>query len=142
MAAGQVTSTRSFGHLEGFFCSMNVQKQSCCEYSKNCLGCFKSFNTYLCRLKYNPYTKSFQNNTNVKIIVPGFGKTSSVEYLTPKYFNFILSLMPNSIDFSYFYEMVEYFIDCGYTRGETIRAAPYDWRLAAGMSISISECDI
>ena len=28
--------------------------------------------------------------------------------------------------------MVDYFVDREYKRGKTIRAAPYDWRLAAG----------
>ena len=31
-----------------------------------------------------------------------------------------------------FYTTVQYFVDRGYQRGKTIRAAPYDWRLAAG----------
>ena len=33
----------------------------------------------------------------------------------------------------YFYELVQYFVDRGYERGKSIRAAPYDWRLAPGM---------
>ena len=36
-------------------------------------------------------------------------------------------------DFLYFHDFVEYFVDRGYERGKTIRAAPYDWRLAAGV---------
>ena len=83
----------------------------------------------MCRLKYDESTRSFQNNTNVEIVVPGFGDTSSVEYLTP---NFILTKFK---DLKYFRRMVKYFVDRGYKRGKTIRAAPYDWRLAAGTSI-------
>ena len=58
------------------------------------------------------------NNPNVDIRVPDFGGTSSVETLG--------KLIP------YLREMVEYFVDRGYQRGKDIRAAPYDWRLAAG----------
>ena len=90
----------------------------------------------MCRLKYDEDTRSFQNNTNVRIIVPGFGETSSVEYLSP---NFILAKFK---DFRYFDRLVEYFVYHGYKRGKTIRAAPYDWRLAAGMSIVFSVCGI
>ena len=32
----------------------------------------------------------------------------------------------------YFHEMVEYFVERGYVRDMSIRAAPYDWRFAAG----------
>ena len=33
----------------------------------------------------------------------------------------------------HFAVFVEYFVERGYERGKTILAAPYDWRLAAGM---------
>ena len=75
------------------------------------------------RLKYDASTNSYYNNSQVKIHVPGFGKTSGVEYLDPGW----IDLIP------YFHDMVEYFVDRGYVRGKSIRAAPYDWRLAAGM---------
>ena len=32
----------------------------------------------------------------------------------------------------YLNNFVDYFVERGYERGKTIRAAPYDWRLAAG----------
>ena len=52
--------------------------------------------------------------------MPGFGDTNTVEFLdTP----------PASPNFNTF---VDYFVARGYERGNTIRAAPYDWRLAAG----------
>ena len=45
-------------------------------------------------------------------------------------------LNPGLIDtIQYFHKTVDYFIDRGYKRGKTIRAAPYDWRLAAGMKL-------
>ncbi len=52
--------------------------------------------------------------------MPGFGDTGSVEFLDE------FGIIPT------FHELVEYFVDRGYVRGESIRAAPYDWRLAAG----------
>ena len=64
----------------------------------------------------------------MNIKVPGFGDTSSVEYLNP-------GLLKDTIE--YFHDMVEYFVDRGYKRGKTIRAAPYDWRLAAGKAMSL-----
>ena len=79
------------------------------------------------RLVYNPKTNSFHDNKKVKIKVPGFGKTSSVEYLNPGLIN----------TFQYFHKTVDYFVDRGYKRGKTIRAAPYDWRLAAGMKCNL-----
>ena len=54
--------------------------------------------------------------------VPGFGDTSTVECLDPMFCE----------ESSYFKTFVDYFVDKGYQRGVTIRAAPYDWRLAAG----------
>ena len=42
-----------------------------------------------------------------------------------------------SLMFPQFKEFVDYFVDRGYERDRTIRAAPYDWRLAAGTYILI-----
>ena len=56
--------------------------------------------------------------------VPGFGETSSVECLDDA--NDGACALPYMKDF------VEYFVKRGYKRGVNIRAAPYDWRLAAG----------
>lgn len=50
-----------------------------------------------------------------------FGLTSGIEQ------NF---LWENETNWHIF---VEYFVNRGYERGEDIRAAPYDWRLAAGI---------
>ena len=63
----------------------------------------------------------------MRIHVPGFGKTNGVEYLNTGWIDFI----------PYFHDMVEYFVDRGYARGKSIRAAPYDWRLAAGVSLIV-----
>ena len=72
----------------------------------------------------------------MKIVVPGFGETSSVEYLSRNFFLSKIKLL------KYFNRMVKYFVERGYKRGKTIRAAPYDWRLAAGMPIKFRVCGI
>ncbi len=77
------------------------------------------------RLKYDAATKSFSNNTNVELFVPDFGGTSAIEYLRAG----TITLLP------YFHDMIKYFVDRGYKRGESIRGAPYDWRLAAGENL-------
>ena len=73
-------------------------------------------------MEYDPSDNTFHDYPGVHIKVPGFGDTSSVEYLNPGFID----------SFEYFHKTVKYFVDRGYKRGETIRAAPYDWRLAAG----------
>ena len=72
---------------------------------------------------YDEETDSFQDSEDVTITVPGFGGTEGVEFLTP---GDKVNLVP------YMNDLVEYFVERGYVRGESIRAAPYDWRLAAG----------
>ena len=75
---------------------------------------------YHCRLLFNSTDGTYSNNTGAEVRVPGFGDTNTVEFLdTP----------PSSPTFNTF---VDYFVARGYERGNTIRAAPYDWRLAAG----------
>ena len=72
------------------------------------------------RLLYNSSDDTYTNNTGAEVRVPGFGDTNTVEYLDT----------PPAIP--YFNSFVDYFVARGYERGNTIRAAPYDWRLAAG----------
>ena len=61
----------------------------------------------------------------MEIRVPGFGETKTVEYLTTED-------IPMA---DYMNELVEYFVERGYVRNKTIRAAPYDWRLSASTCI-------
>ena len=61
------------------------------------------------------------NNEGVEIRVPGFGNTSSVEYLNP----FMSSYA------QYFGKVVEGLMDLGYERGVNVHGAPYDFRRAA-----------
>ena len=64
----------------------------------------------------------YSNNTGVEVRVPGFGNTNTVEFLD------------YSPPIPYFNTFVDYFDSRGYERGDTIRAVPYDWRLAGGKS--------
>ena len=70
------------------------------------------------RLKHDPVTGQYSDNDGVEIRVPGFGRTSSIEYLDPS-----LKFFAN-----YFHDMIQWFVDKGYTRGKDIVGAPYDWR--------------
>ncbi|MGH0121803.1 UNVERIFIED_CONTAM: hypothetical protein FKN15_068789 [Acipenser sinensis] len=70
------------------------------------------------RIAYNRTTHKTSNAPGVEIRVPGFGKTYTVEFLDT-----------NTLT-GYLHTMVEHLINAGYVRNETIRAAPYDWRIA------------
>ena len=66
-------------------------------------------------------TDGYSDTPGVTVTAADFGNTSSVEYLDPT----------NSTP--YFFFFVDYFVQHGYTRNKNIRAAPYDWRLGAGI---------
>ena len=75
-------------------------------------------------LHYDSATKKYRNTEGVQIETRNFGGTDSVEYLDPstKFFGTT----------NYFHDLVKHFVGKGYKRGETIRGAPFDWRLAPG----------
>ncbi len=81
-------------------------------------------------MEYDNSTKTYSNISGVEVIVPGFGDTETVEYLDTQRL------------FQYFHKFVSFFVQNGYVRGETIRAAPYDWRLAAGLLIIFNSPNI
>ncbi|XP_030628443.1 phosphatidylcholine-sterol acyltransferase [Chanos chanos] len=70
------------------------------------------------RIVYNRTTHKTSNAPGVEIRVPGFGQTYSVEFLDM-----------NRLA-GYFHTMVEHLVNIGYVRNQTVRAAPYDWRIA------------
>ncbi|KAM4614019.1 phosphatidylcholine-sterol acyltransferase [Discoglossus pictus] len=70
------------------------------------------------RVVYNKTTRTVSNAPGVDIHVPGFGKTHSVEYLD------------KSKLAGYLHTLVQNLVNNGYVRDETVRAAPYDWRIA------------
>lgn len=68
-------------------------------------------------------------DVDIKAVDPGDDKAlSSVEYLGP------YKTIPALKDF------VKYFEEIGYERNKEIRAAPYDWRLAAGQPLLYVHC--
>ncbi|XP_067409024.1 phosphatidylcholine-sterol acyltransferase isoform X2 [Emydura macquarii macquarii] len=69
------------------------------------------------RVVYNRSTGKTSNAPGVHIRVPGFGKTYSVEYLDK------IKLA------GYLYTLVQNLVNNGYVRDQTVRAAPYDWRM-------------
>ena len=75
------------------------------------------------RLNYDATTDTYTPNAGVSVRVAGADgrDVRKAEYLDG--FGVV----------SYFHDMVEYFVDRGYVRDVSIRAAPYDWRFAAGM---------
>ena len=79
-------------------------------------------------LDYDQTTDSYDNASQVEVIVPGFGETETVEYLVSA----TLQYFPPEYT-AYLAILVDYFSEQGYERGRTIRAAPYDWRLAPGI---------
>ena len=73
------------------------------------------------RLEYDESTKTMKNAPGVETRVPGFGDTSSIEYLDTDHL------------IKYFSAMVERLVSWGYERGVTVRGAPYDFRYGPGM---------
>lgn len=76
---------------------------------------------------FNNETKEFVNQEGVDIEVRDFGGTDTIEYLDP---SFVKKIEDTT---NYFHAMVDHFVGKGYVRKETIRGAPYDWRLAPSM---------
>ncbi|XP_023240594.1 group XV phospholipase A2-like isoform X1 [Centruroides sculpturatus] len=73
------------------------------------------------RLVYNNVTRTTSNSPGVDIIIPGFGETSTIEYIDPS----------RAKISSYFYEIVNILTaTANYTRGVNVRGAPYDFRKA------------
>ncbi|KAM7396229.1 hypothetical protein PAMP_019286 [Pampus punctatissimus] len=62
-------------------------------------------------------TRRISNSPGVQVRVPGFGQTYPIEFLD---YNTLAG---------YFHTMVQHLVNVGYTRNETVRGAPYDWRL-------------
>ncbi|XP_071092371.1 lysosomal phospholipase A and acyltransferase-like isoform X1 [Haliotis cracherodii] len=75
------------------------------------------------KLHYNSTSHTTSNTPGVDIVIPGFGNTSSVEWLDPDYYVHFSST-------SYFAPIVEALVKWGYKRGESVRGAPYDFRKA------------
>ena len=80
----------------------------------------------VCRLSFDRKTGQYSSSSDdITVSVPGFGLTKTVETMSR---GLILT-------FPYFKEFVDYFVERGYERGKSIRAAPYDWRVGPGMLV-------
>ncbi|KAL5505571.1 hypothetical protein EMCRGX_G007026, partial [Ephydatia muelleri] len=79
-------------------------------------------------LVYDSAKGSFHNQSGLAIKAFGFGDTCKVEYLVanPIETSCLLQLPVGE----YFHTLVKHFTALGYKRGQTIRSAPYDWRLS------------
>jgi len=73
------------------------------------------------KLVYNPVTHRSSDNPGVETRIPGFGNTSTVEYLDPSQRFFSV----------YFANLVTHLLPQGYIRGSNLHGAPYDFRKAA-----------
>ena len=72
------------------------------------------------RLVYDIKTRTTKNSPGVDIQIPGFGNTTTIEFVDP-------SRMPVS---GYYNFMAEKLVKAGYRRGIDLRGAPYDFRKA------------
>ena len=94
--------------------------------------------THACRLAYDVNTNTYSTQSGFEIDAYDWGETCRLEYLlasTPKAQgsqNECAFRHLGSAPDEYFHTFVQYFVDRGYVRSKTIRAAPYDWRLSAG----------
>lgn len=99
-----------YKHLDWFPIWLNVE-----EFWPYIVDCFAEN----MMLRYNPVSGTFSNASHIEIRVPGFGNTSTIEYIDT-----------DRIVGKYFYDLIESLTKEGYVRGENIHGAPYDWRLA------------
>ncbi|XP_069183296.1 lysosomal phospholipase A and acyltransferase-like isoform X1 [Procambarus clarkii] len=72
------------------------------------------------KLQYDNVTRTTRNAPGVETRIPGFGNTSTVEWLSKDHL-YVLS---------YFHDIVSSLIPLGYERGVSVRGAPYDFRKA------------
>lgn len=73
------------------------------------------------KLQYNNLTRTSMNNEGVEIRIPGFGNSTTVEWLDPSQRGFSI----------YFATIVSHLLPFGYVRGVNLHGAPYDFRKAA-----------
>ncbi|GFS58213.1 phospholipase A2 group XV [Nephila pilipes] len=85
------------------------------------------------RLIYDPISRKTRNPPGVELRVPGFGETSSLEWIDPhKYF---LPFIKRMIYSDYYIDIIEDLVKAGFKRNINIRGAPYDWRKAPSVPV-------
>ena len=99
-----------YKHLNWFTIWINVE-----EFWPYIVDCFAEN----MMLRYDATSGQFSNASHIEIRAPGFGNTSTIEYLDT-----------DEIIGKYFWDLLETLTKIGYVRGVSIRGAPYDWRLA------------
>ena len=72
------------------------------------------------KLVYDKSSRSTRNTPGVETRIPGFGNTSTVEWLDPS------QRSPTA----YFKDIVNAILPLGYERGVTLKGAPFDFRKA------------
>lgn len=70
------------------------------------------------RLVYNNKTRTTSNSPGVKTRIPGFGNTSTVEWIDPS----------KASAGAYFKDIANMLVNFGYERNLSLRGAPYDFR--------------
>lgn len=72
------------------------------------------------KLVYDNVTRTTSNSKGVEIRIPGFGDTTSVEWLDPS----------EAFPGAYFKDIANTLVALGYERNISLRGAPYDFRKA------------
>lgn len=80
------------------------------------------------KLEYDNVTRTTKNAPGVQTRIPGFGNSSTVEWLDPSHRS------PTG----YFKDIVDAIIPLGYERDITVRGAPFDFRKAPSKLLSVS----
>ncbi|KAI6652775.1 Group XV phospholipase A2-like [Oopsacas minuta] len=99
-----------YKHLDWFTIWLNVE-----EFLPYIVDCFAEN----MMLRFDRNTGIFSNASHIEIRAPGFGNTSTIEYIDT-----------DRVIGKYFYGLIESLRKEGYVRGVNIHGAPYDWRLA------------
>lgn len=74
-------------------------------------------------LKYDNVTRTTSNSPGVEIQIPGFGNSSTVEWIDPS------QASPGA----YFKDIANALVAQGYVRDVSLRGAPYDFRKGPSM---------
>lgn len=83
------------------------------------------------QLVYDNTTRKTFNSPGVEIMIPGFGNTSTIEYVDPSQVSVT----------GYYNVLVAALVQAGYTRGLDLRGAPYDFRKSPSKCFFNLHCD-
>lgn len=80
---------------------------------------------FIIRVSYNVTANAHGDMPGVEVRVLDFGKTRTVGNLATGDIPILTA--------PYMNRLINFFVSQGYIKGETLRSAPYDWRLSAGV---------